>query len=170
MNKVFFFTALSILCSQRVLELFLARSNERWMRQNQAIEFGRQHYPWIVILHVSFILSLGLEGWIRGPQLIHGWLIIIILIGYLQVLRYWCIISLGRFWNTKILTIPGVEKKRIGPYRLMRHPNYLIVVLEIFFWPLLFSCWLTLIWAGLANALVLSVRIREENKALARLI
>jgi methyltransferase len=169
-NKAVFFITIAILCCQRVFELFLARSNEKWMRRNNAIEFGSQHYPWIVILHVGFILSLSIEGWLREPQLILGWPVVILLIGALQILRYWCIVSLGKFWNTKILVIPGLEKVRVGPYRLMPHPNYVVVILEFLFWPLLFSCWLTMIWAGVANALTLTVRIREENKALAHLV
>jgi methyltransferase len=168
-NKMFFFAALGFLCVQRLAELLIARANEKWLRQRDAREFGEAHYRWIVLLHIGFIASLIVEGWWRGPKLIAGWPIVLAMLGSLQILRYWCIFSLGRFWNTKIFVIPGEEKIRTGPYRWLRHPNYLVVVLEILFWPLLFSCWITLLWAGAANALALSIRIRQENAALAHL-
>ncbi|MDZ7343649.1 MAG: hypothetical protein ONA90_03950 [candidate division KSB1 bacterium] len=102
-------------------------------------------------------------------MLIRAWPIVIGLIGILQLLRYWCIISLGRFWNTKILVIPGTKKISVGPYRRLRHPNYLIVTCELLLWPLLFSCWYTMGWVGLANGLALRTRIRQENEALSYL-
>jgi methyltransferase len=166
MNKTFFIAALGFLCCQRLVELLVARANENWMRQQEAREFGAAHYRWIVLLHLGFLGSLALEGWQRGPALINGWPLVVAALGALQVLRYWCIVTLGKFWNTRILIIPGAKRIRRGPYRLLRHPNYLVVVLEIFFWPLLFCCWYTLLWAGLANALLLSNRIRQENTAL----
>jgi len=169
MNKTFFIAALSFLCCQRLVELLVARANENWMRQQQAREFGAAHYRWIVLLHIGLLGSLALEGWQRGPALINGWPVVVAALGALQILRYWCIIALGKFWNTRILIIPGAKRIRRGPYRLVPHPNYVVVVLEIFFWPLLFSCWYTLLWAGLTNALLLSIRIRQENVALAQL-
>jgi methyltransferase len=168
-NKTFFVATLSLLCGQRLVELIVARANEKWLRRQQAREFGAAHYRWIVLLHAGFIASLIVEGWWRGPRLLAAWPVVLTALGCLQILRYWCIMTLGRFWNTKILVIPGSKKISAGPYRLLRHPNYVVVVLEIFLWPLLFSCWLTLAWASLANALALSVRIREENAALAHL-
>jgi methyltransferase len=169
MNEVIFILTVFFLCCQRIFELWLARDNEKWMRQNQAIEFGREYYAWIVALHAGFILSLTLEGWLRGPQLISSWPTVITLLGLLQLLRYWCIISLGKFWNTKILIIPGAKRINAGPYRWVRHPNYIVVVLELLLWPLLFSCWITLLWTGLANGLVLRMRLRQENEALSQL-
>ncbi|MGH7595269.1 MAG: isoprenylcysteine carboxyl methyltransferase family protein [bacterium] len=170
MNKTIFIIAISFLCCQRIAELLVARANEKWMRQNRAEEFGREQYRWIVLLHGGFILSLIVEGWIAGPSMIAGWQIVAVLLGILQVLRYWCIISLGKFWNTKILVIPGKKMVRNGPYRIFRHPNYGVVILELLLWPLLFSCWLTLFWVGLANGLALRIRIRQEERALSLLV
>lgn len=170
LNKTIFIAAIFFLCCQRIAELFVARANEKWMRRNHAQEFGGDNYRWIVLLHVGFILSLIVEGWLTGPAMIGGWQIVAALLGILQVFRYWCIVSLGKFWNTKILVIPGRRLVRTGPYRLFRHPNYGVVVLELLLWPLLFSCWLTLFWAGLANVLALRIRIRQEEQALSLLI
>jgi len=170
LNKTVFVIAIAFLCCQRIAELLVARANEKWMRQNRAQEFGREQYRWIVLLHGGFILSLIVEGWMSGPSMIGGWPIVAVLLGILQVLRYWCIISLGKFWNTKILVIPGMRLVRNGPYRLFRHPNYGVVVLELFLWPLLFSCWVTLFWVGLANGLALRIRIRQEERALSLLV
>jgi methyltransferase len=155
---------LSILILVRVLELLYSRHNEKWLRNNGAIEYGRKHYPVIVILHTFFIVSLGLEYFLRPAihfsiLLFWSWMILIIL-------KLLVIASLGHYWNTKILRIPGRPLIRTGIYRYFRHPNYTIVILEIMLIPLVYGLYYTSIIFSVLNAMVLYIRIREENKAL----
>ena len=86
-----------------------------------------------------------------------------------QPLRYWAIFSLGESWNTRILVVPGAKAVGRGPYRYLKHPNYVVVVVEILAFPLIFGAWITALVFTVLNAAVLSVRIREENRALAEL-
>jgi methyltransferase len=81
-------------------------------------------------------------------------------------LRYWCILTLGVFWNTRILVLPGAAAVRRGPYRFLRHPNYLVVTLEFALLPLLMRAPFTLVVFSLANLAVLRRRIRFEEQAL----
>ncbi len=159
--------ALILLVAQRLLELRQAKRNEQWLRRQGALEFGAGHYRYIVALHTAFLLGLALEGFLRGPQLHFYWPVILVLILAAQALRYWCLTALGRFWNTKILVIPGAPLIKRGPYRWCKHPNYGVVIAEIFLIPLLFQAWWTLIAASLINLALLRVRITAENEALA---
>ncbi len=86
-----------------------------------------------------------------------------------QPLRYWVIRTLGRYWNTRILIVPGGERVTGGPFRFLRHPNYVVVVVEILTFPLIFGAWWTALTFTALNAAVLCVRIREENRALREL-
>ena len=87
----------------------------------------------------------------------------------MQPLRYWAILSLGENWNTRILVVPGAKLVRRGPYRYLRHPNYIVVVVEILSFPLIFGAWITALVFSVLNAILLSARIRDENRALAEL-
>lgn len=158
---------LLFLALQRLAELWWARRNERWLRTHGAMEFGASHYRFIVALHTGFFISLGIEGFARGPQLHPQWPVILVLLLAAQLARYWCLLSLGKFWNTKILVIPGAGLIRRGPYRWFKHPNYGVVIAEIFLLPFLFQAWWTLLTASLLNLLLLRVRIVAEEKALA---
>lgn len=148
----------------RVGELLLARSNERWLLRHGAVEYGRKHYRYIVMLHVLFFVSLITEyvftstGYYSVPLLV--------LYFFLLAFKVWAILSLGKFWNTKIFRISGYPLVKKGPYRFMKHPNYVIVIAEIALIPLIFHLYITAIVFSLLNGLMLYVRIREEDKAL----
>lgn len=169
MNVPVFYLVLATLALQRIVELFRARSNEKWIKARGAREFGRGHYPFVVLLHVCFFVSLLLETTIKGYPLIERWPFVLAALLLIQVLRYWIIMSLGRYWNTRILVVPGSARIRKGPYKKLRHPNYVIVVLELLLIPLIFKAWLTLVWVNIANSVVLYVRIKHEERALALL-
>ena len=154
---------------QRLLELVLARRNERRARARGAVEWGRGHYPLIVGLHSLWLVSTLVEGLLRGPVFPVYWPAALALFLLVQPLRYWAILSLGESWNTKILVVPGAKPVRGGPYRYLNHPNYVVVVVEILTFPLIFGAWLTALVFTLLNAVVLGVRIREENRALGEL-
>lgn len=155
--------AIAYLVAARAIELALARSNSRHLRAAGAIEHGRSHYPVIVALHLFWIAAL----WLFVPRDMSPNAFLLGAFALLQLARIWIIGSLGRYWTTRILTLPGEPLVRHGPYRFVRHPNYLVVALEI---PILsgaFHAWWLALAFGLANLAILHWRIRVENRALA---
>ncbi len=169
MLTVVLILALAIIAVQRLLELVLARRNERRARARGAIERGQGHYPLIVGLHSLWLVSTLVEGLVRGPEAPSFWPVALALLLLVQPLRYWAIFSLGPYWNTKILVVPGAKVVAGGPYRYVSHPNYVVVVVEILTFPLIFGAWWTALVFTALNAAVLYVRIREENRALREL-
>lgn len=149
----------------RLGELWLARRNERWLLRHGAVEYGREHYRWIVALHTLFFVSLIVEYAFSSS----GFYSLPLLVLYFLLLAFkaWTVFSLGRFWNTRIYRVHGYPLVRKGPYRFLKHPNYWIVAVEIALIPLIFHLYVTAIVFSLLNAAMLTVRIREENKALA---
>jgi len=158
--------ALAFVVVQRILELRLAQANLRWALSQGAREYGREHYPVFFLLHLGWMLGWLLEGLAR-QQLSPIWWLWLAVFVLAQGLRYWAIQSLGRYWNTRIIIVPGAKKIAGGPYRYLRHPNYLAVALELLSLPLIFNAWITALAATLLNAwLLLTVRIPAEEKAL----
>lgn len=161
----FFLTVFFAVIGQRLAELRLARKNRRLLVALGGYEAGREHYKYIIGLHVLFLGSLLLEAVLRNRPLANWqeWLFVFFLV--LQVGRYWCIKSLGMFWNTRIVILPGASPVRTGPYRFVRHPNYWIVGLELLLLPLVFSAYTTAICFPLAHLLVLlRYRLPLEEK------
>ena len=155
-----------ILCViiQRLSELYIARGNEKWLRSQGAVEYGKEHYPFIVALHTLFIISIIVEYILRGNTPID--FVFLILFALLLLFKFWALSSLGKYWNTKIYHIPGVALVNKGPYKFLKHPNYMVVVSEIAIIPLAFHLYYTAIIFTLLNAVMLTVRIKEENKIL----
>jgi methyltransferase len=154
---------LLLLAVARLAELALARRNTQRLLAAGAHETGRGHYPLIVALHAAWLLAL-LVAVPADAAPRWGWLALFLL---LQLGRAWVLLSLGRFWTTRIISLPGAPLIRRGPYRFLRHPNYLIVELEIVSLPLAFGAdWIALVF-GLANAALLLWRVRLEETALA---
>ena len=147
---------------QRVAELVLAARNSRRLIASGGEEHGGSHYPLFVILHGGWLIALfslvGEDTPVSIPLLA--------LFAVLQLGRVWVIRTLGRFWTTRIITVPGAGLIKSGPYRWFRHPNYLIVALEIPVLPLAFGLWKTaIVWGGL-NLCLLAYRIRYEDRVL----
>ncbi len=159
-----FFFFISFLILQRVAELLLSKQNEKWLLKNNAVEYGKGHYPLIVILHVLFIISLLSEYSLQEIHPVN--FLILVLYFLLLALKTWTILSLGKFWNTKIYHITGMPLIKKGPFRLFRHPNYIIVIFEIALIPIAFHLYKTAIIFSLLNLVVLYVRINEENKVM----
>ena len=157
---------LLLLAAERGLEMLIARHNRQVLLRKGAKEFYPESFRAIVTMHGFFFIALVFEGypW-RVPLDVLTWACLIALV-LLQLLRYWCIVSLGRFWNTRIIVLPGAGVQKRGPYRWLRHPNYLVVTLEFLFLPLLFRAPLTLLVFTLANLALLRRRIALEEKAL----
>lgn len=154
---------------QRLLELLWARYNTKRNRMGGALEVGAEQYKYFILLHSSFFVVLLLEVYWRGTgNKIFWWPLGIFIIA--QGLRIWCLSSLGRFWTTRIIILPGSNPITKGPYRFIRHPNYLAVILELAFLPLVFSAWFTAIFFSLFNGFLLRWRINIEEWALKELI
>jgi len=132
--------------------------------RNGAVEYGQKHYPFIVALHILFIISLIIEY--NTKQTVSFSLFLLLFYFFLIAFKTWGIFSLGKFWNTRIYHIPGIPLVKKGPYNYFKHPNYLIVVAEIVVIPLIFHLYFTAITFTLLNAIVLFIRIKEENKAM----
>lgn len=149
---------------QRLLELRVARANERWARAQGATEYGREHYPLFFVLHPTWMLFTLLEGRRPGARVNVAALVLFVLA---QPLRYWVIRTLGRYWNTRILIVPGGERVTGGPFRYLRHPNYAVVALEMAAAPLSVGAWRTALAYTLLNAaLILLIRLPAEERAL----
>ena len=159
-----FILFISFIILLRLGELVLSKSNEKWLLHNGAIEYGQKHYPFIVALHVLFILSLIVEYYTK-PDTSYS-VILLVVYFLLLVFKTWVILSLGKYWNTKIYHISGVALVSKGPYKFIKHPNYLVVIAEIAIIPLAFHLYYTAIVFTILNAIMLSVRIKEENKVL----
>lgn len=148
----------------RIGELRLARENEKWLLQHGAVEYGRKHYPLIVMLHVFFFISLIAEYLIVEPTFYSLFLLSLFFV--FLAFKVWVILSLGKFWNTKIYRIPNFPLIKKGPYKYFKHPNYIIVIAEIAIIPLIFHLYYTAVIFTVLNGIMLAVRIKEENKAL----
>lgn len=151
---------------QRISELFLAKRNEAATRKLGAVEYDREGYKYIVLLHTGFIICLLAEKLLLDRQLNSFSLLLFIIFVLTQILRYWALSSLGIYWNTRILVVPNLNLVKKGPYKYIKHPNYLAVITEIAVIPLIFSCYLTAIVFTILNLVTLRRRIRIEEKAL----
>ncbi|WP_406841427.1 isoprenylcysteine carboxyl methyltransferase family protein [Streptomyces sp. AHU1] len=154
--------------AERVGELVVARRNGRRSRAHGAIEAGRGHYPAMVALHTALLIGCPAEVWPADRPFVPalGWSMLAVLAGA-QALRWWCITTLGFRWNTRVIVVPGLPLVARGPYRVLRHPNYVAVVAEGVALPLVHTAWVTALLFTLGNAVVLTVRVRCENRALA---
>ena len=148
---------------QRLGELVLANRNTQRLKAQGAVEIGAGHYPLIVVLHAAWLMAV---LWLlpAGLQISWFWIAIFAL---LQATRIWVVATLGPYWTTRIISVPGRPLVKRGPYRFVRHPNYLVVAGEILALPMAFHEPLVAIFFSLANAAILFWRIREEDAALA---
>ena len=148
---------------QRLGELWLSNRNTRRLLASGAREYGAAHYPLIVAVHALWLISLWLLA-LNRP--IDGfWLGAFILI---EIARIWVLATLGGRWTTRVIVLPNAPLVRRGPYRLVNHPNYVVVVAEIAVLPLVFGLWQIALVFTILNAAILSIRMREENRALGR--
>jgi len=157
------YAIVALVILQRAGELVLANRNTQKLKARGAVEIGAGHYRFIVLMHMAWLMAV---LWlIPAPLVIYwGWIAVFLL---LQAARVWVIASLGPYWTTRIISLPDVPLVKRGPYRFIRHPNYLVVAGEILVLPLAFGeIWVALVFS-IANAVVLYLRIREEETGLA---
>jgi methyltransferase len=152
---------------ERLAELIVAKRNARWAFAHGGKEFGHDHYPVMVTLHTALLLGCLVEPWALHRPFIPwlGWPMLAVAV-LSQVLRWWCITTLGPRWNTRVIVLPEAPLVQRGPYRWLHHPNYVAVVAEGFALPLVHTAWITAAVFTVANAILLSARIRVENSAL----
>ena len=168
MTGLGFFTVLvGLVALERLAELVVSRRNASWSRSRAGVELGRSHYLPMVLLHTGLLAGALLEAWLARPTVplaLAASMFVLVLLA--QGLRWWCIATLGRQWNTRVIVVPGLALVRRGPYRLVPHPNYVAVVVEGFALPLVHLAWITALVFSVLNAALLMVRIRVENEAL----
>lgn len=152
---------------ERCVELVLSKRHARALFARGAFEKGQEHYPAMVGLHTAFLVGCLLEPWLLDRPFVPELGIPMAIIAVLaQSLRWWAITTLGEHWNTRVIVLPGSPRIASGPYRFFPHPNYVAVVAEGIALPLVHSAWLTAFVFTLANAALLFVRIRVEDRAL----
>lgn len=156
--------------AERVAELVVARRNERWSTARGATVAGQGHYPAMVALHTGLLAGCLAEAALADRPFVPAlaWPMLAVLVGA-QGLRWWCIRSLGPRWNTRVIVVPGLPLVAKGPYRWgwLRHPNYVAVVAEGVALPLVHTAWVTALVFTVLDAVLLTVRVRCENRALA---
>lgn len=167
---VAFTVLVGLVALERLAELVVSKRNAAWSLARGGVETGQGHYPAMVVLHTGFLAAMLLEAWLRRPDPppLLAWTMLAVVLAA-QGLRWWCILTLGRRWNTRVIVVPGLPPVRSGPYRLTSHPNYVAVVAEGLALPLVHGCWMTALGFTVLNAWLLTVRIRTENTALATL-
>lgn len=168
MTSLAAFTVLIALVGlERLAELIVSKRNVAWALEHGGVERGAGHYPVMVVLHTGLLVGALAEAWLRRPEVseLLAWSMFLLVVAA-QCLRWWCIATLGHRWNTRVVVIPGLPLVRGGPYRYFSHPNYVAVVVEGFALPLVHAAWITALVFTVANAALLSVRLRVENDAL----
>jgi methyltransferase len=155
---------------ERLMEVVVAERNRRWSLALGGIEAGSRHYPVMVALHTALLAGCLLELVVLHRPFIPalGFSMLALVIAA-QALRWWCITTLGRQWNTRVIVVPGAPRVTGGPYRWIPHPNYVAVVVEGIALPLVHSAWLTAVVFTVLNAALLKTRVQVENAALAGL-
>ncbi|WP_245745232.1 isoprenylcysteine carboxyl methyltransferase family protein [Lentibacillus persicus] len=153
---------------QRLVELLIAKNNEIWMKSRGGIEKGKHHYKWFIMLHICFFISIIIETSVNNSNFTEvNYLLLFIFIAA-QAIRFWSIQSLGRFWNTKVIVLPGVIHIKKGPYKYVKHPNYIVAGIELLVIPLFVGAVYTAMVFPLFHLLLLMIRIPSEEKALTR--
>ncbi len=166
-SLVWFSLLIALVAIERVAELIVSNRHAAWAFARDGVEYGKGHYPSMVVLHSALLVGALLEAWLSGRDFISllGWTMLA-LVALAQALRWWCILTLGNSWNTRVIVTPGVPLVTRGPYRWIPHPNYVAVVIEGFALPLVHTSWITAVIFTVLNAWLLTVRIRSENAAL----
>jgi methyltransferase len=153
----------ALVAIERGAELIHARRNTRRLLAQGAIERGAGHYPPIVALHAAWLLSI-LVFAPSDEAPMWFWLGVFLL---LQAARFWVLASLGPYWTTRIIVPRDAPRIRSGPYRFLRHPNYVVVAAEIAVLPLAFREWRVALVFSALNLALLAWRVRIENETLA---
>ncbi|MEU8777893.1 isoprenylcysteine carboxyl methyltransferase family protein [Streptomyces sp. NPDC048606] len=164
-SAAWYLLLLALVAVERLAELVTARRHAAWSLARGGREYGRGHYPTMVALHTALLVGCAVEATYRPFLPAPGWTALALVLAA-QGLRWWCVVSLGPRWNTRVIVVPDLPLVVAGPYRWLRHPNYVAVVVEGVALPLVHSAWVTALVFTAANAWLLRVRIRCEDAAL----
>jgi methyltransferase len=166
-SEVLFTILIAAVGLERVAELVVSKRNAAWAAERGGVETGAGHYPFMVVLHTGFLVGALVEVWVRRPDVpVLLAVAMLALAAGSQGLRWWCITTLGPRWNTRVIVVRDLPLVTGGPYRFFRHPNYVAVVVEGIALPLVHGAWITALVFTVANAALLTVRIRAEERAL----
>ena len=168
MTSLTAFTVLvALVALERLAELVVSTRNARWSLEQGGRESGQGHYPVMVVLHTGLLAAMLVEAFVRRPDVpgVLAWSMLALVVAA-QALRWWCIATLGRRWNTRVIVVPGLPLVSSGPYRFFSHPNYVAVVVEGVALPLVHASWMTALGFTVLNAVLLRTRIRVEDRAL----
>jgi methyltransferase len=168
MGSELWFTALVVAVAlERLAELIVSKRHAAWAFSRGGVEYGQAHYVAMVALHTALLVGAVVEVWLLDRPFLPvlGWTMLALVVAS-QALRWWCIRTLGRQWNTRVIVVPGLSLVTRGPYRVLRHPNYVAVVVEGLALPLVHAAWVTAALFTVLNAALLTVRIRVEDGAL----
>ncbi len=159
---------LGLVAAERLFEVGLSRRHAAWAFERGGKEFGQEHAGFMKLLHGVFLFSCGAEVVLldRAFVPVLGYPMLVLAIGAMA-LRYWAVLTLGPYWNIRVIVVPGARPVTGGPYRFLRHPNYVAVIMEGLAIPLIHTAWFTAIGFSLLNAWILRTRIRCEENALA---
>lgn len=168
--EVLFTVVVLLVGLERLAELVVSKRNAAWSFERGGVETGQGHFPFMVVLHTGSLVGALVEVWVRRPEPPAALVVAMLALAVAsQVLRWWCITTLGQRWNTRVIVVPGLAPVTGGPYRFFSHPNYVAVVVEGVALPLVGGAWITALVFTVVNAGLLAVRIRVENEALASL-
>jgi methyltransferase len=157
----------SSVAAARLVELWIAGRHAAWARAQGGVEHGRGHYPFMVALHVGILTGSAVEPLLNGSRFDgrrFGAGVLALVAAH--ALRWWTIATLGRRWTTRVIVLPGWPLVAGGPFRYLRHPNYLAVAIEVAALPLACGAWVTLVAGSILNAVMMAVRIPCEERAL----
>jgi methyltransferase len=166
-SEMWFTILVGAVALERLAELVVSKRHAAWAFSHGGVEFGQRHYVAMVVLHTALLVGAVAEVWRLDRPFVPvlGWTMLV-LVAASQGLRWWCIRTLGRQWNTRVIVVPGLPLVTRGPYRVLRHPNYVAVVVEGLALPLVHTAWVTAALFTVLNAALLTVRIRVEDDAL----
>ena len=169
-SQVLFTVFIGLTAIERLIEVRVSNKNARWSLENGGTEYGRSHYPFMVVLHTGFLLACVAEVWLTEAPFVPvlGYPALVLAIGC-QLMRWWCINTLGPRWNTRVIVVPDLPRVKGGPYRFLNHPNYVVVAVEGLILPLIHTAFISAICFTILNALLMVVRIQCENDALSTL-
>lgn len=169
-SLTFFTVVVALVALERLAELVVSKRNAAWSFARGGVETGQGHYPVMVVLHSGLLVAMLVEAYVVRPDVPLALAAsMLVLVVASQALRWWCIATLGPRWNTRVIIVPGLPPVTGGPYRFFSHPNYVAVVVEGAALPLLHLSWITALVFTVANAALLTVRLRVEDAALATL-
>lgn len=166
-SRLLYTALVALVAVMRLVELGVSKRHIERLLSRGAVEVGRSLYPWMVVVHTAFLAACVAEVWLLDRPLIPLLtLAMFFLLGAAGGLRWWVISTLGDRWSTRVVIVPGDPPVTAGPFRWLRHPNYLAVMIEFVALPLVHTAWLSAIAFTVANGIVLSFRVRTEEAAL----